>query len=308
MNFANVYNQIMILFLLMVWGYVFTKLKLITREAVDSFTTFIINIAMPALIIGGMMIPKTPEKLKASGMILLISICVYAVTFIMAKIVAKLLRVDNSKRGVYEFALMFSNVGFMGFPVIESIFGKEAIFFTAIYNIPFNILLYTIGISMVSVSDKKSRINIKAFINSGVIASIIGFAIFLLPVTVPKPIEGVVNLVGSITTPMSMIIIGSMLASLSIKNMFGNWKVYVVSIVRVLIWPLLMYIVFRFIFNIQETMFIGVPVIIAGMPVAANAAMMVQEYGNEPEVASQCIFMTTLASVLTIPLISMLFF
>lgn len=308
MDLTNVYNQILILFMLMIGGYIFSKLKLITQESVENFTTYIVKIAMPALIISGMMISKTPEKLKASAMILFISICIYTLTFFMAKIVPRTLQIHESERGIYEFALMFSNVGFMGFPVIEAIFGKDAVFFTAIYNIPFNVLVYTIGISMVSTPNKKAKVDIKAFINPGVLASIIGFMIFLFSIELPEFISGSVTLIGSTTTPISMIVIGAMLSSFPIKEMFTNYKVYVISAIRIFIWPLVIFFIFRFALGIEDTILVGVPVIIAGMPVATNAALIVQEYGEEPQVASQSIFITTVGSLITIPLLSLLFF
>ena len=307
MGFSAIYNQITILFLLIIVGYVCGKLQIITKSMIQDFTTFILQVATPALIIGGMIIPRTSEKLKASIVILIISFSIYAGSFVFGNLVTKIINPTQSQKGIFRFALMFSNTVFMGFPVIQTIFGSEAIFYTAIYNIPFNMLVYTVGIALVSTKKETYRINIKALINPGVIASITGFIIFVLAIPVPEVIKGVLDLIGSVTTPISMLVIGAMLSALPISKMFNNWRLYIISIIRVLVLPLIVYLVLKVILPIDDVMLIGVPVIITAMPVAANAALIVQEYGSEPEVASQCVFISTLISVISIPLLSLLF-
>ncbi len=307
MDFSAVYNQITILFLLIIVGFVLGKLKMIKEEMIRSLTGFILNIALPAMIIAGMMIPRTTQKLKESMLILMIAFSTYAGSFIIAKIVTGIIKPPKSHKGIFEFALMFSNVGFMGFPVIATIFGEEAIFYAVIYNVAFVILVYTLGISLVNTSEEKYEINIKTIFNTGVIASIIGFTIFALAIPVPAVFKGVVSLVGATTTPISMIVIGAMLSTLPISRMFSNWRIYIIGLVRVCVLPLIVFVIFNYILHIDNIMLIGVPVIITGMPVAANAALVTQEYGSEPEVASQCVFISTLMSIISIPLLSLLF-
>ncbi|HHX60949.1 MAG TPA: AEC family transporter [Epulopiscium sp.] len=307
MDLSAVYNQIAILFSLLITGYLLGKLKMIQEEMIRSLTSFILNIALPALIIAGMIIPRTSEKLKESIFILIIAFSTYAGSFIIAKIVTSIIKPPKSHKGIFEFSLMFSNVGFMGFPVIATIFGEEAIFYAVIYNIAFVTLVYTLGISLVNTSEEKYEINLKTILNTGVIASIIGFVIFALAIPIPKVLEGVISLVGNTTTPISMVVIGAMLSTLPLSRMFNNWRIYVIAIMRVFVLPLIVFAIFKYILHIDNIMLIGVPVIITGMPVAANAALVVQEYGSEPEVASQCIFISTLISIASIPLLSLLF-
>jgi len=307
MDFSAVYSQISILFLLIIGGYALGKLEIITKEMVKSLTTFILKISTPALVIGGMMIPRTAEKLKESVIIVIISFSIYAGSFIFAKLVTKIIKVPLSNKGIFEFAMIFSNVGFMGFPVIQALFGKEAIFYTAMYNMPFYILIYTLGIALMNTQEGDHKVNMKAVINPGSVASIIGFIIFALAIPIPEVIGDGIVLVGSTTTPISMIVVGAMLSALPLSKMFVNWYVYIISSIRVLVLPLIVYLVFKFVLYIDHPMLIGVPVMITAMPVAANAALIAQEYGSKPEIASQCIFISTLMSIITIPLLSLLF-
>lgn len=307
MDFSAVYSQIAMLFLLIITGYLLGQLKMITKEMIQSLTSFILNIALPALIIAGMMIPRTPEKLKDSVLMLVIAFSIYAASFLIGKLVTKMIKPPKAHQGIYEFSLMFSNVGFMGFPVIATIFGDEAIFYAVIFNIAFITLAYTVGVSLVNTSGKDHKISIKTFVNPGVIGSVVGYGLFALAIPVPEIITGVVSLVGNTTTPLSMLVTGAMLSTLPLSQMFSNWRIYIISIIRVFVFPLIVFVVFKYILQIDHIMLIGVSVIVTGMPVAANAALIAQEYGSAPEVASQCVFISTLISVISIPVLSLLF-
>ena len=307
MGFTEVYNQIGILFFLIIVGYLLGRMKMIKEDMIKNLTNFILNIALPAMIIVGMMIPRTTEKLKESLFILIIAFCTYAGSFLIARIVTSIIKPPKTHKGIFEFSLIFSNVAFMGFPVINTIFGEEAIFYAAIYNLAFVALVYTLGIYLVSVSEEKHEINVKTIFNTGFIASLIGYIIFALDIPVPLILRGSISLIGNTTTPISMIVIGAMLSNLPLKSMFNNWRIYIISTVRVFVLPLIVLIFLKYILAIDNIMIIGVAVIVAGMPVAANAALITQEYGSEPEVASQCVFISTIMSVISIPILSLLF-
>lgn len=307
MDFSAVYNQIITLFLLIIVGYSLGKFKIITKDMIGSLTNFILSISMPALIIAGMIIPRTPEKLRDSIATLIIAFGIMIGSLLVAKIVVKIIKPPKAHKGIYEFSLIFSNVGFMGFPVIATIFGDEAIFYAVIYNIAFVMLVYTLGVSLVNTSDQEHKITFRTFVNPGVIGSVIGYGLFALAIPVPEMIEDVVSMVGSTTTPLSMLVTGGMLSTLPLSEMFNNWRIYVISVIRVFVLPLIVFFIFRYILQIDHMLLIGVPVIITGMPVAANAALITQEYGSAPEVASQCIFISTILSIVSIPLLSLLF-
>lgn len=307
MNFTAVYNQIAILFLLIIFGYIFGKVKIISEEMISNLSKFILDLALPSLIISAMMIPRTAEKFKGSLIMLIIAFSTYAGSYIIAKITSKIIKPPKEHRGIFEFSLIFSNVGFMGFPVIATIFGQEPVFYAVIYNAAFVLLVYTLGISLVNTSEEKVDFSIRSLINTGVIASIVGYILFALAVPVPEVIKGVFSLVGNTTTPLSMLLIGAMLSTLPINKMFNNWRIYIIAFIRLFVLPLITFFVFKPILGADNIELVGVAVIIAGMPVAANAALIAQEYAGDPEVASQCVFISTLFSIISIPMLSLLF-
>ncbi|WP_069999471.1 AEC family transporter [Cellulosilyticum sp. I15G10I2] len=307
MELRGVYTQLGVLFLLIFFGYILGKIKVITSAGIEAFSKFIVKVALPALIISGMMIPLTSEKLYNTMYILMLSIPTYGLAYCIAIGFSKAFIKDLSQRGVYRFAIVFSNAGFMGYPVLGAMFGKEAIFYTAVYNIMFNVLLYTLGIKLLKIgNNEKNKFDFKLLINPGVVASIIGLILFISGLEFPDFLTQAIDYAGSTCTPLSMITIGAMLSALPIKSMFNNVKVYMAAAIRLIIFPVLILLLLRYVFGIQDTLLIAIPVIVAGMPVASNAAMMAKEYNNNAELASQIILISTLFSGITIPFLAYL--
>lgn len=307
MALGGIYTQLGVLFLLMIFGYILGKIKMITFAGTEAFSKFIVKVALPALIISGMMIPLTSEKLYNTLYILLLSIPTYGLAYGVAIGFSKLFIKDVGERGVYNFALVFSNAGFMGYPVLEALFGKEAIFYGAVYNITFNVLLYTLGIKLMKTrSIDENKFNFKLLINPGVIASAAGLILFTTGLTFPEALARSIDAVGGLCTPLSMVTIGAMLSSLPLKSMFNHMKVYQIAFIRLLLLPVLTLVLLRYVFRIEEIWLVAIPVVVAGMPVASNAAMMAKEYDNNSELASKIILISTLFSSITIPLITLL--
>ena len=229
---------------------------------------------------------------------------IYALTFFVAWWISRTLTADERKRGVFCFMLMFSNCGFMGYPVLGALLGQEAIFYTAIYNISFNILLYTLGIKLLqSGKNQSTGFDWKLIINPGIVASLLGILLFVTGIRLPEFISDSIESVGNVCTPLSMIVIGSMLSLLSLRKTFGDYKIYILAIVRLLVLPFIIFTLLKYILKIEDLWLITIPVIIAGMPVASNAAMMAEAYKSDGELASQGILITTLLSCISIPLL-----
>jgi predicted permease len=306
MDYSSIFNQILILFILLIVGYISRKINIFDDKITKGLSDLILKITLPAMIIGSMIGNDNPDLAEKFGKILLISISVYSITFILALLLPRIIGSRPYELGVFEFAIMFSNVGFMGYPVTAAVFGEEGVFYAAIFNLPFNLLVFTIGIIFLSSKQgQKSKINPKLLINPGVIAVLIGFILFSLNINLPKAITGSLDLLGSVTTPLSMIVIGGLLAKVRINKIFSNYRVYIIMIFRLFLVPLVIYFVLK---NFVGGVYLlGVPVLLSAMPVAANSAILAEEYKGNAELASQTVFITTLFSVISIPLITMFF-
>ncbi len=305
-----VLGQVLVLFLLIVVGYVIKKLNLITNDINRDISNLILNVALPAFVITAMNFSFSPDVLLQSGKLLIISVCIYAVTIAASFIIPKFLKMSNNIKDIFQFAIVFSNVGFMGYPVAQAIFGDVGVFYAAIYNLPFNILLWTFGVYIMTrnhgegSASGENKLKLKAFVNPGILGVIIGFILFVFSLELPGPILITLDMLGGLTTPLAMIFIGSILADVKGSEIFTDLRVFMISSMRLLILPLAVFLVLRLMGF--SGYLIGIPVIITAMPAPASAAIMASKFDNDYEIASKAVFISTLFSIITIPLIVMI--
>ncbi len=191
----------------------------------------------------------------------------------------------------------------MGYPVCQTLFGSESLFYVTLINIPFGFLVFTVGVFLLR-PDIVRDLDLRRIFTPGLIASIIGLLFFFAGITIPPPFSNSLSLLGSVTTPLAMIVIGSLLATLPIGSMFGDIRIWVISLFRLGIIPIVTLMVIRP--YISDPLLLGVPVLLAAMPVAANTVLLAEEYGVNAELASKGVFLSTLLSVGTIPIIAFL--
>ena len=299
MDFTAIANQIAVLFLVLLTGYIIKKLHIIDENASRRMSSLIVNVSSPFLIVSSMMkeIDLTPRDILN---IFLLSLSVYFFLFLLTLIVPKLLKVRAEDQGIYQFMIFFSNVAFMGFPVIYAMFGDIGIVYTAVFNIPFYLLVYTLGIYFVSKNTGKTvAFELKQMINAGVVAVMIGTFFFLTGLKLPSFMGSFMEMIGDLTTPLSMLVIGASLAGIQMRKLFLNVRLYLYSIIKLILIPL---VVFFALTSLGFTgLFVGVPVVITGMPAAANSVILSKIYGGNDVLAAEGVFMTTVffgASVL----------
>ena len=293
MDIQVIVNQMIILFLVMIIGYIANKSGILDQTQNQKMSSLVLNITSPGLILCSVI------------QIFLISIAIYMVLPIMGILLSRILKVPKEDRNLYQFMTIFSNIGFMGYPVIQSIFGDEALFFASICNLVFNLVCYSYGVYLISGSGKLS-FDFKQLINPGIIFSIIAVIIYLTKYQMPQIIGETSDLIGSITTPLAMMIIGSSLAEIPIKEVLNDIRIYPYTIIKQILMPILFWWVLKFI--IQDPVILGVLVILIAMPVGSIAIMFCNQFEGNTTLASKSIFITTLASVFTIPILVYLLF
>ncbi|EOD00726.1 AEC family transporter [Caldisalinibacter kiritimatiensis] len=304
MDFISVLNQASVLFILLIIGFVVKKFNIMTDELGKGISKLVIYVTLPALIITAMNYKFSEEMMENSIKLLLIGIGVYAFILLISVVFLKVFHVEDiKKRGVYQFLTIFGNVGFMGYPIVEVIFGKIGVFYAAIYNIWFNILIWTLGVILVT-PERNNKINLRSLINPGIISIGIGFLLFLFSIELLEPIYISLDKLGASTIPMSMLVVGSLLGDMKFKEIFTNSRLMVSALIKLIIIPLVVYFVLSM-FNLSPIV-IGIPVIISAMPSAVNAAIFARIHESDYRLASQGVFLTTTLSIITIPLIMLL--
>jgi len=300
-DFLVVADQIFILVLLIAAGYVAVSTKILDPRATRGLSGLLINITIPALIVASMQVPFTPERLVGAETLILATGMLYVFSFALAWAVSKAMRVPAAEEGVLQFAIVFGNVGFMGFPVAQTLFGADALFYVAIFNLVFNLLVFSVGIAMLT-GEREGGFDPRLLANPGIAASAAGFLLFLGSVEIPAPFIDAIGLLGGVTTPLAMIIVGAMLATFPAREMVGDWRIWATSAVLLLAVPVAYCYLFSPVFS--DPLVNGVMITMAAMPAAANTAIFAEQYGADARLASQIVFVSTIGSLVTIPLMT----
>lgn len=301
MDFLVVADQILILVLLIAAGYIAVSTKIMDPRATRGLSGLLFNITIPALIVAAMQVPFTPERLAGSETLLTATGAFFALSFIIARITSKAVSIAPQKRGVFEFAIVFGSVTFMGFPVALTLFGEESLFYVAIFNFVFNILLFSAGIAMLT-GGREGGFDPRLLVNPGIAASAVGFLLFLGSVEIPSPFIDAIGLIGGVTTPIAMIVVGAMLATLPARETIGDWRVWAASAVILIAIPAIYCCLFSAIFS--DPLINSVMITMAAMPAAAGTAVFAEQCGADARLASQIVFVSTIGSLVTIPLIA----
>lgn len=303
MNFQNVLIQILVLFLLILVGYLCRYKNILDEITTTGLTKLIMTIFLPSMILSSMQIDFDSSLVNNILLLILISIIMYSITITLSLLLRKFFSKDDDI-GIYQYVIIFSNVGFMGYPVIEAIFGSDAVFFTAIFNLPFNLLVFTIGTYLLNKNNEDYTFSFKNILSPPIIAVLLGLCLFMFRIKLPTTIFKSLDMLGNITTPLSMLVIGSLLTQSPIKESFLNKKLYFISFIRLIILPTIIFLILKPYIN--NPLLLGIPVIISAMPAASNTAIMAKSYNANSNLASQAVFLTTLGSIITIPLISVI--
>lgn len=304
MSFMDTAAQIISLFLIMVVGYIMYKRNVIDDAATVRYTKLIMNISLPSQIITAFIsnqgIVSNREVITVFG----ITFVAYAVYAVIGMAFLAITRVPKKQRGTYMFMTMFGNVGFMGFPVISAIFGDEALIYAVIFMVVFNVLVYSIGILLINTNEENKGFNLKKLVNMPFIAAVLSIILYFANIKLPDMVMTSFNFMGNITTPVAMLILGATVATMPIKELFDEWRIYLFIIVKLAIMPLIAIALIQFV-NVSE-LIRGTVIVLSATPVATNATMLAIEYGGDTKLTSKGIFFTTILCMITIPLLTLI--
>lgn len=294
-----VLNKIIGLFLIILVGVYGTKKKIINEEVNKGLRRILLEITLPLMIINSFTITFEESMKKNVLMAFIYSIIFMIVGGIISYIF--LLPLKSEKKRILHFANVFSNCGFIGFPLINSIYGAEGVVYTSIFNMIFTISLWTYGVMIFTNSLSKENIK-KVFINPAVIAVYIGIVIMILKINVPSFIIDTTKIVGDMTAPISMIIVGSILSNVNVKDIFKEKSIYYGALIKLIIIPSILYLISILIKDKSNV--INTLIILQGMPAAAMTSILAADYNTEKEYSAIVVFVTTLLSIITIPVLS----
>ncbi len=304
-----VLRQIAVLAILVLVGIIASRAKIITAASKDVLARIIFYVTLPALLFTNFSkVDLTPELLSSSMQTLLLSLFVLLFMLLMGSLAAKLFGLRGSHEAIFRLHSMLGNIIYLGLPLIATQFGREGLLYASLFVLVSNILMWTVGVAVVAPGSGFSpgKILAKLF-NINTIAILSGFALFLLSVRLPPIIIDSVGALGSTTTYLSMIYIGAMLYYADGKKMLKNRNVYLLSFNRLLLVPFMLIGIFalmNYLFpDLLRREVLNVVVMQAAMPCMVNVVIMVNILGKDDDIATANVFVSTILSIITLPLI-----
>ncbi len=294
--------QMVALFLLVIAGYVSRKCGLMGQDFDRKLSNFVIQVTAPCLVIASTMGDVMPDRSHILPL-LGVGTATYAVLISLAYVLPRFMPVKESDRGMYSFMLTFANVGFIGYPIVASIFGHSAVFYACILNAPNTLTIFVWGVMFVT-GDKAGKFNPKLLLSPAMIATYISIVIVAFGWRAPSFIAQPFTLLGNMTVPAALLVIGSSIGGMPVRQMAGNAGTYVMCLFRLLLLPVGLFYLFR-LFGV-DAQIDAINAVLIGMPVASFGTMFCMKYNKDTTVMTQGTFLSTVLSVVSIPLLALI--
>ena len=297
------FQKMLIMVLMMAVGFVAGKAKVMTEESNHSLSVIINKITMPCMVLYSALNNEHALSNAQVMELVVLALGSYVVLILLSKLFTLIVRPEKGHRGLYEFILIFANQGFIGIPVISAVYGTDAVFYLSIFIIVFFLVLYSYGTCLVQEIPMKN-VDFRQMLSPMMIASVLGLVLYLCNVRLPQILTDTIGSLSQVSTPGAMLMTGAALTAIPLKGLFRNGRLFLASAAKLLLVPIALNLVFRLF--IKDEMMLGIVTLASAMPVASNLSLLAAQYGKDEDLAASAVFITTVLSVVTIPLVAML--
>lgn len=308
MNVGIVVNNLTVIFAMIVVGIILGRLRLFSDRVSADFTTFLMRVSLPCTIVSSMIREYDSSLIRDSLLIFALGMLFFGGGMLLNLQVSRWLRVPEAKRGVWVLAVSLCNNVFMGFPLIQAVFGDDGAFLASIMNLSYNIVVYSLGVKIIcGNSGRQAEVRWKNILLTNVnIAVVVGLICFLGQITPPEPVMDVIESFAGITTPLSMVLIGLGLSRGNFLEVFRDREALIITGMRLVVMPLLVVLILHILPLPTGSILAGVVTVTMAMPCPSLSMILAQQYGGDVELAARAIFLSSLCSIVTIPLMMLL--
>lgn len=298
-------QQMLAFFVLMIIGYFCGKKDILGTEVTKKISWIVVNLANVAMILQAGLDNKNDMTMETLLLLVGLAVGMYVLLILIAAVLPIVLRAPKDTFGIYRAMLVFSNIGFMGFPLLLALVGTQAVLYAAIFQFFFNVLLYSYGIVNISGGKTGEEEALwKRMINPGLFACVLAMLMFFLKVDMPEFVDTTLRNLANLTAPLSMLVIGQSFTSFKIRELFTDIRLLIFMAVKMIVIPIT--VIFFVKQWISDTVILTVCLVMLSTPVASMVPMLAQQYDGDYELASRGVALTTLLAVVTMPLVSLI--
>lgn len=295
-------GQMAIMLAITIVGFVATKVGVLRHEQTSDFTRLLLNITLPCMLLASVN-SMQGATLSQIGIAALLALFQFAALMLCAVLCNLLFRTPHEERSIYIFMAICTNTGFIGLPVISSIYGTDSVLFCGIFIAVLAFFVYSVGFGALIPREpgEKAKIPWKAMVNPAMIASVVAIVLVLVDFQFPSLVEKGLSMVGNITAPVAMLMVGIVIADAQLGDVFKEWRLYPFIAIRQLIVPALLFLLL----NVAgvDRLLAGVFVVMFAMPVGSMAPAFAQMMGRDPQLPARGTVLSTLASFIVVPLL-----
>ncbi len=295
-----VLEQMVMIFILILTGFVLYKKKMISDSASKDLSALVVNVCSPGLIIVSMFNDLSQIPRENVVFVGVIAVIFYIFLILFGYFLVWVLKVPDSLRNAYVLMTVFGNTGFIGIPVALAIIGPESMVYVIVFNFLFNLTIFTFGIMLLKKDTEGKKRTWKDYLSPGLIACIAAFLIYWFQLGLPEEIETLAGYYGNACTLLSMIVIGISLAGMKVRDMMQNKRLLAFVIIRFIAFPVILALALRPV--LPDLLIRATVVLMAALPVGNFPAMLCEQYGRDPKPIAEGIVVTTILSVFTITL------
>ena len=300
MSSLVVLEQMVMIFILILTGFVLYKKKMISDSASKDLSALVVNVCSPGLVIVSMFNDLSQIPRENVIFVGIIGVVFYLFLIFFGYFFVWVLKVPEHLRNAYVLMTVFGNTGFIGIPVALAIIGPESMVYVIVFNFLFNLTIFTFGIMLLKKDNQGKKQSWKDYLSPGLLACIAAFAIYWFHIELPEEIETLAGYYGNACTLLSMIVIGISLAGMKVKDMMKNRRLLVFVFIRFIAFPILLALALRPV--LSDLLIREVVLLMAALPVGNFPAMLCEQYGRDPKPIAEGIVVTTILSVFTITL------
>lgn len=300
-----VFTNVLILFMLLFVGYYMGAKKIVAHSSINDITNILIDVSIPCTIIVSMIRPFSEKLITDTVRVVIVVLIYHLAMTAISYFLTKIMKVDEKKRGSWIFATVFSNNGFIGYPLMFALYGKDGLFIMAMGNIVQNVLIFSLGVKLITMNyNLNERVRLRNIIfTKQNFAVVIGMILFVTQIRVPESVNTLLNYVSNLTVPLSMMVVGLSLSRYDVKNMFTDKEAYRLTFFRMIVFPIIILIGFKMMnVDIDTNLPLAVLFYTAVLPSPAFTTIMAERYNTSAEFSSKCVFITTVISVLSVPI------
>lgn len=299
-------NQIFIFIIYAAIGIIAVKTKVLNRDGLNAISRFITKISLPLMVFTNTINGVTREQILQGWLVMVLSVVMYLLTYLVAVGLSKFFPLKGNELKVYRACTMFGNVGFMGIPLITALFPEKGMLYIVLFTVMDQLVLWTVGVKLTTPIEAEKGLSVaqslKKMINPAMVGILLAVAIVFIDVQLPELLNTALVKTGAVTTPMAMIYLGGLFCFTDIGTYIKKPEFYCSIVVKMCIFPVLFYYLLCLIPGIGKDVAMTMSVLSA-LPTMTTIAMLAQIQKSAGEYAAGSIFVTTLFSIVTLPLI-----